>query len=286
LDLNEELVVRARTELDHFVVALPQWTPSYGALDGECRILLEELARLIEERTARLEVEGPRLEARWLLAVGGHHLRVLQAECAVRRLRRKTELLRAAIYRAEALDLTVVESRLDAEMARWEASIQEEAHRLQLAREWVSAPLLSLTETQELRRLFRQLARSCHPDANPSGGPRAEEFWLRASRAYAAGDLDELRALALLADVLPESLAAADGIRERRDALKTAVLRMIDEIAALDSQYPFTLRARLEDEAGLAWERDALQQKLATLADECLLLETVVAHLLEEPEDV
>jgi len=264
------------------MTTLPQRTPENDALHRECALLHEELARLLVERTTLLELTGPALEARYRLELGALQLTVLEAECGVRRLRRKLELLRAALNRGAIPDLAAVSAQLDAELIEWQARLRAETARLEAARLWAAAPLLGVAEARELQELFRRLAKRCHPDASPEGGAAANALWLQASAAYAAGDLEGLRALALLADDLPAAGSLAEGVRERRDALKAAVARLVAELAEIGLRFPFTLRDLLDDPARVEAERQTLTARHDALAAERVLLEVTLHAIVGE----
>lgn len=260
---------------------LPQPAPERGALQRECALLREELARLLVERAHLLGVTGPELEARYRAALGALQLEVLEAECAGRRLRRKLALLRASLNRGAVPDLAAVEAKLDAELADWRQALRDEALRLEEARARLAAPPLGAEAGRELRALFRALARRCHPDANPDGGDDARALWLQASAAYAAGDLDSLRAMTLVADEIPtQGDATAAGARERSRALRAAIARLAAEVEAIRESFPFSIRERLEDPDGLAADRASLLARRDALADGRVMLEAAVAHTL------
>ena len=269
------------------MVRLPQQTPENRRLRHECTLLHEELGRLLAERATRIEVVGPALEARYRIAVGALQLEVLRAECDTRRLRRMLELIQAAINRGTLPDIPEMDATLNAEFAEWQARIGAETARLRAAQLWAHAVPLPPEQVRELQTLFRQLAKRCHPDANPTGGEDARVLWLRISAAYAAGELDALRALALLADDLPrETEPTANAVRERRDRLQAVVTRLVTELAALETQFPFTLRERLDDPEWIQAQRDTLAARRDQLADERLLLEAAIAQRLAEQRDV
>ena len=265
----------------------PRRTPENDALHRACALLHEELARLLVERTTLLEVVAAELEARYRVAVGALQIEVLEAECAARRLRRKLELLRAELNRGAAPDLAEVEAQLEAEFAEWRGRMRVETARLAAARERLCAPRLSPELAREAHALFRRLARRCHPDANPAGGEAARALWLQASAAYAAGDVESLRALSLLADDVPELSDAADagGVRERRDLLKAAVARLVAELDEIGARFPFSHRDRLDDPAWVEAERMVLVARRDALADERALLTAAVAQTLAEVDD-
>ncbi len=264
---------------------LPQRDAETEALERECELLRDELARLLVERARLLEVVAPALEARYYLRLGALQLEVLRLECEVRRLRRKLELMWEALNHDRTPDPRAIEVRLDDELADWRVRLAQESAKLNWARERFAAPLsMSAADSRELLRLFRALAKRCHPDANPEGGDRARQLWHQASDAYARRDLESLRALALLADGLadPEPLNdVASALRQRRDALQTAIAQLLAEIEEIQRRFPFTIRQMIDDPEWVAGKRAELEQKRAALTEERLRL---IAALTRIPD--
>lgn len=245
--------------------------------------LADELAQLLADRETLLHVHAPALEAEYRLQVGSWQLEVLRAECETRRLQRRIELFQAARNRGEPPDPDAVERVLDREFAAWLGRVDAERHSLERARSWADLPRLSADESRELRALFRALAKRLHPDANPEGGADAGTLWLRASAAYRLGRLDELRALALLADsAAPEGPFTGSALAERRDLLRAAVERLLAEIAAIRERFPFTLEAELADPGWVERRRAELTARRDELADRRQLLEAAFAQSFPE----
>lgn len=260
--------------------------PESESLRRSCLVLADELARLLADREVLLGVVGPDLEAEYRVAVGDLQLELLAQECAVRRLRRKLELLRAALNQGTRPDERKVEATLDAEFAVWQAQLERERAAVRVAGARLAAPRLGPKESVELRSVFRRLARRCHPDANPLAGPAEAALWTRASQAYAAGDLDELRALELLADAAPElpASSAVGELRARCDALRAAVERLLAELAAMRERFPFHLQASLQDPEWIAGRRAEIAVRRDTLADQRQWLEAALTQIQAEEQ--
>ena len=131
--------------------------------------------------------------------IGVWELRLLQAQFTVARLRRQIELAQASINRGERPDLIAIECALEQEFQAWVTKLEETARRIQDAEERLKH-LLSPEEDRELKKLYYALVKRLHPDVNPNLTEDQRRLWMRAQSAYEAGDLSELRALALLAE--------------------------------------------------------------------------------------
>ena len=151
--------------------------PEYEALRKEAERLKEELARLSFEKDHLLFQLGPRLEAEYMLKVGGLEYRAYELECRAARLRRKAALIRARLNRRQTVRLDEVEAQLDEEFAEYRRRLKERLDALEDAlRRHESARPLPERDTAELRRLYRQAIKCLHPDLNPNDtAERAEE---------------------------------------------------------------------------------------------------------------
>src|SRR5690606_9744203 len=134
--------------------------------------------------------------------------------------------------------------------------------------------------------LFRDVARRCHPDANPSGGDLASTLWHAANDAYRTGDLPRLRTVALLSRAVPDGGIATEELRQRRRDLLDALSRLQAEIDDILTSFPLSLRPLLEDPEWLKAQQNAAMERLASLEDCRLLLEAELAVLIRESSDV
>ena len=106
-----------------------------------------------------------------------------------------------------------------------------------------------------------------HPDMNPGQTDERARLWHRVQDAYGRADVEELRALALMAGAVspaPSPDPIRDLSREVAD-LKGQVARRIAEIDRIQKEPPFTLRDELADEAWVAARRAAIEEEIAAL---------------------
>jgi hypothetical protein len=198
--------------------------------------------------------------------IGVWELRLLQAQFKAARLRRQIEMAQASISRGERPDLIAIECALEEEFLAWVTKLEEAAQRIQSAENRLKQ-LLSPADDRELKKLYYALVKRFHPDVNPNVTEDQRRLWSRAQSAYEAGDLPELRALALLAEKsapIPPS-KSLDNLRRDGRILEDQIATALKKVEQVESQPPFTLRRRLEDEEWLTARRREIDQQTTTL---------------------
>lgn len=138
----------------------------------------------------------PQAQADWQMAIGCWEQRLLEAELAGRRARRRLALLQAQANLGLPVDEQAVEAQLDEELAEWTRRVEEARKAYAAAMERVSsyAPLRR-ADSQELGRLYRTLMKRLHPDVCHVRGEEVESLFRSAQAAYARGDLRTLASL-------------------------------------------------------------------------------------------
>jgi len=238
--------------------------PETQRLTDENALLREELTGLLTEAEQLVGVVKPNLLALYQTPIGVWELRLLQAQCATARLRREVELIQASLNRGEPPDLRAIEGELELEFLRWQ-QVREAAERVQAAEHRLQH-LLPPEADRELKKLYYALVKRLHPDVNPHLSEAQHTLWRRVQSAYAASDVDELRALALLAEragAAPPSAKGLEALRAERATLSRQITEQRARIEKIQSQPPFTLRAQLDDETWLTARRDELEQQFA-----------------------
>ncbi len=208
--------------------------PEFERTSDECSMRRQELAELFEEYEYLNRTLIPNLEALYLTRIGGLRYELLQTQIRVRRLRRKCELIQAALNRGEPVDITAIENKLDLEFREWMLRLQSDYADLRYA-ELRLSHLLSEEESEEFRALFRALAKKLHPDVNPDQSDAAKNLWLQVQAAYENGYLERLRALALLADDIPEDYTLPDSLNLIRDKLSSLIEKILMMRERLDT---------------------------------------------------
>ena len=124
----------------------------------------------------------------------------------------------------------------DLEMRIAEAELGEMSRRLEEANQQPSEPAASARAeplphftTDAVRRLFREVAKSVHPDLSCDDTARARRHALmvEANRAYALGDEEQLRSILQRWETSPEAVQGSDD-----DAMRRRLERRIAQIEA------------------------------------------------------
>lgn len=257
--------------------------PEWQKLADEIALLREELAKLLTETDNLMRIVKPNLLALYQTKIGTWELRLLEAKCALARLKRKIELAQARLNQGRKPDWTEIEGQLDLEFLQWQAELKETVARIEAAQSRLQH-LLPAAETHELKKLYRALARKLHPDLNPRQGEDAGRLWLRVQDAYEAGDLEELKALALLADAFAEIPlpSAIEALQEQRPVLEKQIASKLAQIEQVQAQPPFTLRRQLQDEEWLTERRQQIKSQIEETERARAALEKHCQTLLKE----
>jgi hypothetical protein len=142
----------------------------------------------------------------------------------------------------------------EAELGELSRRLDEAAHQPNEAAPAPTEPLPRFT-TDAVRRLFREVAKSIHPDLSRDEAARARRHALmvEANRAYALGDEEQLRSILQAWETSPE---AVQGIDE--DAMR---LRLVRRIAQIEDALESLTRERNDLQATPLWQ-------LKTMVDE------------------
>jgi hypothetical protein len=112
------------------------------------------------------------------------------------------------------------------------------------------------------KRLYRQLARSIHPDlaGDPGERERRKELMVAANLAYEQGDVEGLRRLLRDWEASPEAVTGSGGVAElertvRRIAqVHAAMTRIEEQLAELEGSAMGWLRRRVEKATAEGWD--------------------------------
>jgi hypothetical protein len=261
----------------------PVLHPEIQRLTDENALLREEFASLLTEVEDLIHTVKPNLMAMYQIKIGQWELRLLQAQFKEARLRRKIELAQAGLNRGERPDPAAIEAMLEIEFLTWQTKLQEAAERIQAAENRLKL-LLSPADDLELKKLYYALVKRLHPDVNPNVTEDQRRLWSRAQSAYEAGDLPELRALALIAEksaAIPPS-KSLDNLRRDQKILEEQIANALKKVEHIETRPPFSLRRQLEDETWLATRRQEIDQQTTTLRQQADALQAHWEKLLSD----
>ena len=226
--------------------------PELEELKAEVERLRTELSMLMLERDELKFVICKNIEAEYMLKLGGLEYKAYEAQCNVLRLKRQLELMQASLNRQEPVIMTVIENLLNTEFAEYQEKLDEQVGKMNEAIERSNADVLSEEETKELKKLYRKIVKALHPDMNPNITDNQRQLFDNAVAAYKNGDLDTLRAIeGMIGDDDPQVDQASAKVKllEEKKSLEKLLEEVREEIETIKSQYPYTMKELLADDA-------------------------------------
>ena len=246
--------------------------------DGEAVSLIEANDELARARSAIVDLlaeiedvllqQNPRIEAEWQVTVGVWEKNLLEAQISVLRTKRKCDLMQSRVNMGDRVDSSAIEEQLDREFEQWREQLEIATAQYQSAvRAQVTAVHITTATADEIKRVFRMIAKRLHPDLHPTLGESARSAFALAQLAYRKGDIKILRSL----EVSTRSYEGHDGfcntlIEAQADLalLEVQIHDLEDRLALIKSQKPYCLRALLNDDEWIADHIAQIKSKIET----------------------
>ena len=241
-------------------------------INEEVRRLLEKLddlkrqsSRLWEKKDDLLTFEKPHLYSLYQTMIGILQYDEYALKTELSRLRRKADLLQAAINRNDRIDETAIEKQLDDEYEEFKTVLQGHLNSIKAAKEFLESPGLSQDEVKELSSDYRLIAKKLHPDINPNATEAQKELFVKAIAAYKSCDLNTLRQIVLTLDTNTVENLPVETLEEQIEKLKGIVETYKKQIASIEEEFPFDYRDRLYDKEWVMKTQDEIQARVEEL---------------------
>ena len=235
-------------------------------------VLKTEYIKLLNDKDVLLNWGKPQLEALYATKIGVHQIEKLKQQLHIKALKRKIELVQSAISKGEEFNANEIELAVAAELANAELKIMGQVAALENAKN-ILTNLHSPERSAELRKIFKQLAKQLHPDANPQLTAEQMDIWHLVKDAYETGDVEKLKALQVVYEKEINQLKngldelTEDELSLRNNALTEGIRLLNEELKNIRSQFPFTIEQQIKDEEWVAAEVAGLQKELAQLKE-------------------
>lgn len=239
--------------------------PDFEKLKNEVDKMRTELSMLLLERDELQFVICKNIETDYMLKLGGMEFKAYEAQCTALRLKRKIELIQAKKNRQEKIVISAIEKVLDAEFAEYQEKLDEQIEKMNDALKRSKAEILSDEDSKELKKLYRAIVKSLHPDINPEVTEAQIKLLENAVAAYKDGDLATLRIINEMVGSSPspkDETNAMAQLAETRNRLKTSIKSIQDRIQKIKSEYPYTMKEILDDEEKTKKKRAELEEIL------------------------
>ncbi len=219
-------------------------------LKKEIKRLKTELSMLLLERDELEFVICKGIEVAYYLKFGALEYKAYKAQCTALRLKRKIELIQARLNRQENIEISVIEQTLDKEFADYKKILNEKIDKMNEAIEYNNLDVLTPEESKELKKLYRNIVKTLHPDINPNVASEQLRLLENAITAYKNGNIATLRIIAATvndSDFSEKTQDATSALIEEKTRLEAMLLTVSENIAKLKASYPYTVKDLVTD---------------------------------------
>lgn len=213
---------------------------------------------LLLERDELVLVECKNIEMTYMISLGSLEYRAHELRLAATRLKRKTELIQAKLNRQESINMEQIEKDLDLEYGEYVEFLNDEIDKMNNALERTNGEILSEEETCEIKKLYRSIMKTLHPDIS------SEQLSLfhNAVTAYENGDLDTLRIIGTMVSDSPLTSISEDSLTELINEctrLSNMIEKVNNDINKIKSEYPYILKTIIESEEKTADKKEEFE---------------------------
>ena len=236
-----------------------------ASLQDKVASLQQELLDLVGEHDHLRYVICVNIENDYMLKMGYLEVKAFELQLTFSRMRREISMIQACINRGEPVQPTVIQERLEAEFASFQAKLTEQLNQLDRALGRAKAESLSEEESKELKQLYRQLVKAWHPDMNPNLGPEYAQRFERAVQAYRNGDLVTMRILAVIQggqdpEVNREESDSLSYWQTKLEETEDLIANYRERMAAIRQSYPYLYLEILEDDQRLRERQEEYEE--------------------------
>lgn len=274
-------------------------------LRREIRSLREQLSVLLQEKEDLIYHVCPKLESRYASVIGVYENRAHYLELQILELKRRIEMMQAAINRAKAISMEQMEDQIRKEYQAFHDKVEEErkkaeqnqksqrekeAKEQEFRKAWEEKYGKSKSgdnrkagedKTPNLKDLYRKIVKRLHPDVNPNATEREKELFRKATKAYQEGDLVTLQEIYdEIFTGASEEMEADDLTPERLQEivrkLKEQIRAVQEEIRKIKNRVPYLYKKLLDDPEKIRLVQEKIMEAIALYESEINRLQGIM----------
>ena len=145
------------------------------------------------------------------------------------------------------------------------------------------AEFLSDEDNRELKKLYRKIVKSLHPDINSNVSEAQLQLFDNAVSAYKNGDLETLRIIGEMVgnNPLPEqNKDAMTQLVEDRERLHGLLKSIRESIDNIKTEYPYTMKDIVEDTEKTEQKKQELESIIKQYNELIVILKTKIKEML------
>lgn len=203
-----------------------------------------ELSMIILERDELKYIVCKNIETEYMLKVGNLEYKLLEKEYEYLKLKRKIELVQTCINRKEKIDLNVIDKKLDVEFKEYKEKINEKLNSVNNALERKGSKALNEEEVKELKKLYRLIVKSLHPDLNKDVTEEELRLLDNAIEAYKNSDIKTLKLISLMISKKEYNYndSTLDELDNEIKYLKESIEDIKKDMEIIKNTFPYNVR--------------------------------------------
>lgn len=238
--------------------------PEIVALQNQLETMRQESSKLYLQAEYMQFEERPLLLALYEKHIGKLLFEEFQLGVQIRLVNLESQLYQAYINRNERPDDEQIATRLRLEQAKFKDELDAKEADIKAAQDYLNAPTYSKEETEELRGLYRIIAKALHPDLHPDQTQKEHDMFLKAVAAYRVGDIFVLRQIVLaLTEEAVDDIPEVDLPRLIEQA-RVSVEAFKSRIDQMNGMFPFIYREQLRNQDWIKEQQVEISERIST----------------------